>query len=522
MKTISKAAIACIIIFSAVSCWKETYPTTASSRPEVKEFTVTAGDEEISLKWSPYEDTYPEHYIITYTENQIDHTIKTVETSYVLSGLINDLEYLIGIQTVYPGGLVSNMKNSKATPKTTRFPVKDLLVESGNAYIELAWKKPHETLLKYELKYWPDGEEPAILEIDKDAESYRIENLRNVTLYNLSLCGIYAKGASEAVTAIAMPCEFAPYTIDGDRIIAGKPVTFRFNSADYPDANEIIWHFGENELQGQEVSYTFFTTSAPEVKLSATISGNAVTWPVIIPEIDEYVFDFQDFSASGNANNGFYASTPVFSPDGKTVYQTTSENATLYALDIATGELRWSYSTSESCKFSSTVNPVTGDIYFATNIAGGCYCISPDGQLKWKFSSDAGFTECGPGAVKKDGSTFYIGDVDGTIYAIDAESGELKWKNKTGGGITGGVLACGDEILFGTDKKVIFLKDSDGSIIEEIGQQMWKTTGFAVSPDRNYAYLSCKNNEKTAKSIARINLRERKQDKVLEIGGDNT
>ena len=119
---------------SLASCWKADYPYEATPRPEVKEFTAVAGDAEIALEWAPYDEYVPEHYVITYNDvNQDLQTITTTETSYVIENLENDFEYLVGLQVVYAGNQISNRVSATAVPRTTRFPVTTLVVESGNA-----------------------------------------------------------------------------------------------------------------------------------------------------------------------------------------------------------------------------------------------------------------------------------------------------------------------------------------------------------------------------------------------------
>ena len=514
----------CMALMSAVSCWKAEFPHEASSRPEVKEFSAVAGDAEITLEWTPYEDYVPDHYIITYNDvNQDLQTITTNETSYVIDNLENDFEYLIGLQAVYAGNVISNKVSAAATPRTTRFPITVFVVESGNASVTLKWEKPHEAVMGYELTYWIEGEESKKVQIDKDKEEYVLSGLQNVKIYHITLCGVYQKGLSSPVSAVAMPCEFPPYSIGSERLIVGKPVKFTFNTKDYPSATDIEWDFSGDKVQGAEVSYTFWSVSKPEVKVSVMLDGSPVTWPVLITsDVEEFVFDFSDYSASGVPNNGFYSSAPVFSPDGKTAYQITTKNTTLYAIDIEKGTMKWAYPTAESSRFTASVNPVTGDIMFGTAVSGGYYCVTPEGQLKWKASTDAGFSECGPAAINKTGTVVYVADAIGTIYAFDTNDGHQIWKKETNGGLSGGVLVSGEDILYGNNSLVYFLNASDGNIIKEIDQQMWKTTGFAVSPDRRYAYLSCKNGGSLAQCIARIDLQKREQDKVLTVGADNT
>jgi outer membrane protein assembly factor BamB len=98
----------------------------------------------------------------------------------------------------------------------------------------------------------------------------------------------------------------------------------------------------------------------------------------------------------------------------------TSDDGTLRALDIATGNERWSYAPE--------VGPVGNPNVFdgrvvATDMGGHLVAVDAmTGSESWRsegvaFSSDATF----------DGDTLYIGAADGTLVALDASSGAVRW-----------------------------------------------------------------------------------------------
>ncbi len=129
------------------------------------------------------------------------------------------------------------------------------------------------------------------------------------------------------------------------------------------------------------------------------------------------------------------SSSPAIGADG-TIYVGTREN-NLYALK-PDGTLKWKFATEDSIRSSPTIG-TDGTIYVGSE-DGYMYAINPDGSLKWKFStasaigsSDNGET---PGAyidstpaIGSDG-TIYVGAFDGSIYAI-SPNGQLKWKYTT-------------------------------------------------------------------------------------------
>ena len=69
-----------------------------------------------------------------------------------------------------------------------------------------------------------------------------------------------------------------------------------------------------------------------------------------------------------------------------------------------------------------------------------------------------------------DGESIYVAAADGTVMAIDNSNGRVRWRQRTGEAITGGVGAASGLVLFGTrDARVIALSQIDG-------QRRWEST----------------------------------------------
>ena len=145
--------------------------------------------------------------------------------------------------------------------------------------------------------------------------------------------------------------------------------------------------------------------------------------------------------------NGRVSSSPAV--ENGLVY-VGSMDQNLYAVDQQTGALTWKFATEDPVVSSPAL--AGGIVYFAS-YDGKFYALdAATGQLKWKFETagerrDAGrhlhgllrAAETMPdpwdyflsspavwnGAV-------YCGSGDGNVYALDAVSGSLKWKLKTG------------------------------------------------------------------------------------------
>jgi eukaryotic-like serine/threonine-protein kinase len=126
-----------------------------------------------------------------------------------------------------------------------------------------------------------------------------------------------------------------------------------------------------------------------------------------------------------------------------------SADHNLYALDAATGSVKWKFEAQSRINASPAV--AGGVVYFG-NYDGNFYAVdTATGKLKWKFKTggERRFTAqhlhgalpaheampdpfdvflSSPALVN---DVVYFGSGDGNVYALDANSGQLKWKFAT-------------------------------------------------------------------------------------------
>lgn len=522
MKKIINLLLALVLTANLAACWTEDIPEAGAARHQVTGLTATPGDEEVLLSWSMPEGWNPTDFIVYYTNT--DSKTVTRRTGGLMNctvtGLANGTQYTFYVQAVY-GENISNYVGITGKPSTSRFPVTDLAAEAGDAYVTLTWSKPSTTVLSYTLSYYNEDATGDVTELplDKDATAITLDNLVNDKNYYFSLVANYAKGTSEAATVKAMPTQAIPYSLDRDKAAKNQPITFTFNTADYPTATDVKWTFpGDVVKQGTVVKYGLGSVGTQTVKLSATINGNVRTWNLEV-EIREYVVYSTDWAQDGSNYNGFKGSCPVFSPDGKTVYIITfNKVAGLYAFDLATGSEKWRYiPAAKSNSYNMlTVNPVTGDIYYGTTGAGQFYAVTAEGQLKWTFTEAGSMQSCSP-AVNASGTVVYISDATGNTFGIDASSGSKIWSYAAGAKGCG-LLALANELLVGTTSNAIFLNAETGAEIAKValGCTMVDNTGFAVSNDKTLAYFGAKSGY-----IGAVNLTSRTIHGKLLAGGGN-
>jgi outer membrane protein assembly factor BamB len=127
-----------------------------------------------------------------------------------------------------------------------------------------------------------------------------------------------------------------------------------------------------------------------------------------------------------------------------------SDDHYVYAVNLADGRQRWKFKTGSRVTSSPAV--YRGYVYF-TSFDGNFYAVDANsGELRWKFASEgerrfvgrhlhgsdpAGESMADPfdfylSSPAIDSNTVYIGSGDGDVYALDAASGALRWKFRTG------------------------------------------------------------------------------------------
>lgn len=135
---------------------------------------------------------------------------------------------------------------------------------------------------------------------------------------------------------------------------------------------------------------------------------------------------------------------------GNGVIYVGSTDGNLYAIDAASGEMKWKFATKGMVVSSPAVE--SGTVYFLSYDSNFYAVDAATGQLKWKFQTGGEkryaarhLHHMEPAAeIMPDTWDFflsspsvwngavYFGSSDGNIYALDANSGMLKWKFQTG------------------------------------------------------------------------------------------
>lgn len=148
--------------------------------------------------------------------------------------------------------------------------------------------------------------------------------------------------------------------------------------------------------------------------------------------------------------DGWVISSPTLT-DG--VLYVGSDDGKLYAIDADKGQEKWHFATTGGFAggpIRSTAAIVNGTVYFSS-YDGFFYALeAATGKLKWKFEhgerqfeakhlhyrppvnqTSADFWDFFESSAAVDKGVVYFGSGDGNMYALDAGTGQLKWKFAT-------------------------------------------------------------------------------------------
>ena len=132
--------------------------------------------------------------------------------------------------------------------------------------------------------------------------------------------------------------------------------------------------------------------------------------------------------------------------------------------DALTGSLRRSLVLDAPVQRAGAVEQ---DRIFVSTTRGKIYCLALTGsQIIWTYDTGQGFNRLTKPIITN--GTLYIGGSNGTVYAIDATSGDLTWETNLDAAITVPILPVGTTVLVGTmDARLIQIDALSGDILGE-------------------------------------------------------
>ena len=165
---------------------------------------------------------------------------------------------------------------------------------------------------------------------------------------------------------------------------------------------------------------------------------------------------------SNRASENRAAAGPTTATQDQTVDQTNWPmfRGNAMATGVADGtltdnpQLLWKFSVPKG-SFNATPVVVDDTVYIG-DLDGTFYAIDLlTGEPRWKFDLDADKAGFAAAAAVRDGSV-YVGDIDGTFICLDAKTGEKKWTFKTDGEIDSAANFYQVNVLFGSQDATLY------------------------------------------------------------------
>lgn len=161
-----------------------------------------------------------------------------------------------------------------------------------------------------------------------------------------------------------------------------------------------------------------------------------------------------------------------------------TDDGRLLALEPSTGEIRWEFTTEGPIRAQPTVD---GDRVLVHSDDGHLYALdSATGSELWRAPTSAverlgrgaegsRYNDYSSSAVVAGGSVF-VGAFDGSVVALDAQTGNERWRSRAGDTVAGTPAVADGRVFFGSFDHHVYALDA------ETGQEVWRfDTGQPVT-----------------------------------------
>jgi outer membrane protein assembly factor BamB len=128
--------------------------------------------------------------------------------------------------------------------------------------------------------------------------------------------------------------------------------------------------------------------------------------------------------------------------DDTTAYLPSSDYS-VYAIDLETRQVRWSFAT-QNWVWATPL--VTEDRVYIASMDHSLYAVDKgNGSQIWQFTGEPGALAASPVISDDTSPLLYFGSLGGRVYAVRAETGDVEWEAEVEGGIWSSPLLIQDE-----------------------------------------------------------------------------
>ena len=236
---------------------------------------------------------------------------------------------------------------------------------------------------------------------------------------------------------------FGPPVIDADGTIYIGSADNRVYAID-PKTGALKWYF-------ESMYERFNNSSSPAIGADGTVYVKGDALYALDGRTGQERWRFTEGQGIGTSLSIGADGTIYFGGDGDY----------LYAVDGASGLLKWKYLAEAQFLQSSPAIGDDGTIYIGTG-GGVVHAISgADGKKVWSFSLGMNNLVQGGPSIGADGTVYVSGD-EGTVYALDGATGVVKWSHPTGGVGSHNVSIADDGTLYVVSRALIALDPATG------------------------------------------------------------
>ncbi len=136
----------------------------------------------------------------------------------------------------------------------------------------------------------------------------------------------------------------------------------------------------------------------------------------------------------------------------------SSFDKNLYAVDAGNGQLIWTYPTNSP---QDNGQLVTKDAVYLGGRDGVMHAVSLGGNRLWTITANEWLaigSDIGNGLL-------FFGSNDNNLYAVNAKTGDLKWKFNTKSLVVGTPTVVGEKIIFGSWDGNLYALSMDGNVL---------------------------------------------------------
>ena len=123
-----------------------------------------------------------------------------------------------------------------------------------------------------------------------------------------------------------------------------------------------------------------------------------------------------------------------------------------------------------------------GTIYFGST-DGNFYALDIEsGFMRWVFKTEGAINS----VAAADNDAIYLGSNDGKVYAVSQKDGVLLWSFQTGRTVQSTIVRHGDRVMFTSDGGATFLLTPQGVEVHEVPNPVWYYHTFQIHDDVMY------------------------------------